>query len=278
VPELRPRRVGELLDLLFEFLRSRFATYVGISALLWLPMRAAQPFLGLHNWLGPDGSGPSGGFFLGFLFNTFGSFVMTSLEVSVLAVLVSAEFQGRPVSGLHAIRHALGRLFAVALIAVLGGVLTSIGCLCFAVPGIVLMWLLYLAPALCVIEDLGVAESFSRSVELAGRRFVPWIPYALATFLVGLPFASLAGLVDNPDVRSWMIERLPLSASVFGHARWVEQLFVRLLRRVLFLGAGIGYAGGPGRRDLRRSDVHRTDHRGGAFLPVDRFVGQCDGL
>jgi hypothetical protein len=250
VPELRPRRVGELLDLLFEFLRSRFATYVGISALLWLPMRAAQPFLGLHNWLGPDGSGPSGGFFLGFLFNTFGSFVMTSLEVSVLAVLVSAEFQGRPVSGLHAIRHALGRLFAVALIAVLGGVLTSIGCLCFAVPGIVLMWLLYLAPALCVIEDLGVAESFSRSVELAGRRFVPWIPYALATFLVGLPFASLAGLVDNPDVRSWMIERLPLSASVFDWVMvFVTAAFMGVAASIRGVAVTLWYFDARARRD-----------------------------
>jgi len=215
VPDLRPRGVGELLDLAFEVLRSRFGTYVGISALIWLPLRAAQPFIGTHQWLGEDGGGPSIGLFFGFLFNLGGALVLAFLEVSVLAVLVAGHLEGKPVTALGALRHALSRLFSVGVIAILGGLLTAVGTACLCLPGIALMWLLYLAPAVCVIENVGIAESISRSFELAGRRFLPWIPVALATTLVGLPFTSLGSVVDDPNGRSWMIENLPMSAAAF---------------------------------------------------------------
>ncbi|MFN0007348.1 MAG: hypothetical protein ACKVXR_05520 [Planctomycetota bacterium] len=210
VPNLRPRGVGELLDLAFEVLRSRFGTYVGIAALIWLPMRAAQPFIGMHQW-----ETPNAGMFLGFFFNTGGALVLAFLEVSVLAALVAAHLEGRSITPFGALRHALSRLFSVGVIAVLGGMLTAVGYFCLCVPGVVLTWLLYLAPAVCVIENVGVAESISRSFELAGRRFLPWIPLALATFLLGLPFASVASVADTPEARAWMIENLSMPAFAF---------------------------------------------------------------
>ena len=215
IPGLRPRGVGELLDLAFDVLRTRFGTYVGISALIWLPFRAAQPFVGMHRWMGPDAADPSASLFFGFLFNTGGAIVLSFLEVSVLAYLVAGHLESRPVTAFGALRHALARLFPVCIIALLGGILTTFGFACLCLPGILLTWLLYLAPAVCMIEDLGVAESLSRSFELAGRRFLPWIPLATCAGLVGLPFASVAGVVDNPDARSWIIERLPMSAATF---------------------------------------------------------------
>jgi len=215
VQDLRPRGGGELLDQAFEILRSRFGTYVGISTLIWLPMRAAQPVIGIHNWMGPGAGDPSAGLFLAFLFNFIGALVLAFLEVSVLAVLVAGHLEGRRVTAFGALRHAFSRLFPVGVVALLGGILTTFGYLCLCLPGILLTWLFYLAPAVCVIENVGIAESISRSFELAGRRFLPWIPLAGVTFLVGFPFASVAGAVDNPDARSWMIEQLPLSAAAF---------------------------------------------------------------
>jgi len=216
VPDLRPRGVGELLDLGFEVLRARFGTFVGVSALIWFPLRAAQPLLGLHRWMGPDAGEPSpSGLILGFVFNTSGSFVVAFLEASVLAILVASHLQGRRTSAREALRRGFSRLLSVGMIALLGGILTSLGFLCLCIPGIALTWLFYLAPAVCVIEDLGIGESLSRSFELAGRRFLPWIPFAGAAFLVGLPFASVTWFADDPNGRAWMIERLPLSASGF---------------------------------------------------------------
>jgi hypothetical protein len=165
--------------------------------------------------MGPGAGDPSAGLFLGFLFNTGGALVLAFLEVSVLSILVAGHLEGRRVSAFGALRLALSRLVSVGLIAFLGGILTTFGFACLCLPGVLLTWLLYLAPAVCVIENLGVAESISRSFELAGRRFLPWIPLAGATFLIGLPFASVAAAVDNPDARSWIIERLPMSAAAF---------------------------------------------------------------
>lgn len=210
VPNLRPRGVGELLDLAFEVLRSRFGTYVGIATLIWLPMRATQPFVGMHQW-----GTPSAGWFYGFLFNLGGALVLAFLEVSVLAVLVAGQLEGRRVSVRGALRQAFSRLFSVGVIAILGGLLTLFGCLCLCLPGILLMWLLYLAPAVCVIENVGVIESVSRSFELAGRRFLPWIPLALAALLLGLPFTLIVSVVDDPRGRSWLIESLSMSAYAF---------------------------------------------------------------
>ena len=215
VPDLRPRGVGELLDLAFEILRTRFGTYVGITALLWLPMRAAQPFVGMHRWMSPGAVDTSGGWFLGFLFNTGGALVLAFLEVSVLSLLVAGHLEGRRVTAFGALRRSFARLVPVAVVALLGGILTTFGFACLCVPGIFLTWFLYLAPVVCVIENLGPGESISRSFELAGRRFLPWVAFAGAAFLLGLPFSSVAGVVDQPDARAWMIERLSMSAAAF---------------------------------------------------------------
>jgi len=103
----------------------------------------------------------------------------------------------------------------IRVLAVLGVILTTFGFACLCLPGVLLTWLLYLAPAVCMIENVGVAESISRSFELAGRRFLPWIPLAGTAWLLGVVFESVAGVVDQPEARAWMIERLSVSAGAF---------------------------------------------------------------
>jgi hypothetical protein len=248
--DLRPRRVGELLDLAFEVLRSRFGTYVGVGAAVWFPMRATQPFLGMHQWMGPGAGDLSPGLIFGFLFNTGGAIVLTFFEVSVFAVLVASHLQGRDVPIRTALRRAGGRLFPVCVIALLAGILTTIGSCACILPGILLTWLFYLAPAVCVIENAGVGESLSRSFELAGSRFLPWIPYALAAFFLGLPFASLAGLVDNPEIRAWMIDKLPLSPLAFDWTMvFVSSLFNGVAAAIRGVVVTVWYFDARARRD-----------------------------
>ena len=44
-----------------------------------------------------------------------------------------------------------------------------------------------------------------------------------------IPFASLGGLVDNPQIRAWMIDQLPMSPSAFD---WTMVFFSSLFNGV----------------------------------------------
>ena len=213
--ELRPRTVGELLDLAFGLLRSRFGTYVGLCALMWFPVRAAQPFIGAGKLMGVGGNDFSWGVLLGLSFTLLATAVVTFFEISVLSILVASSYSGRRIAVSGALRHAASRFLSVLLIAIVGGILESMGWICFCLPGLLLAWLLYLAPAVCVIEDANVPESFARSVELSWPRILPWMGLAGVSALAALPFGSLAGIVDNREARAWLVEAVPLSASAF---------------------------------------------------------------
>jgi hypothetical protein len=220
-PDLRPRSVGELLDLAFEVLRSRFGTYVGVSAALWVPVRIAQPFIGLHNWTQPGDPTFLFGAALGVLFTFLSTAMITVLEVSLVSLLVAAKLEGRTLSLPEAFRRALSRFFSVALIAFVSAILTTLGfaCICvLSLPGLYLTWKLYLAPAVCVIENAGVGESLSRSFELSRGRFPAWFALALVAYLFALPFASLTGFADNPNLRAAAIDQLGVSSTIFDWA------------------------------------------------------------
>jgi hypothetical protein len=121
----------------------------------------------------------------------------------------------------------------------------------------------------CVIENAGIAQSISRSFELAGRRFLPWIPIALATFLLGLPFTGMAAAVDDPTGRAWFLESLSVPAWAFD---WTIRDFPLLRRRGgdprrRRHGVVLRLPRAPGRRGSRGADRARR-----------RLVAHGDGL
>jgi hypothetical protein len=219
VPGIRPRRVGEVLDVATEVFRARFGTYVGLSTLLWLPVYVVQSFLVVAEWTPGDVPFQTAGFFLGFLVTLFATGVVSVLDNAIVARLVADELAGRGVSIGDAVKNALSRGFAISVIAFVNSTLTTFGCFCMILPGILIAWQLYLAPAICVIEDAGIGESFARSSHLARGRLGPWLGLFVVAFLLLLPFTLVAGVSDRPDLRATALGSLGIPALAYDCAR-----------------------------------------------------------
>lgn len=219
VPRLWPRRVGEILDVAAEVFRSRFGVYVGISAALWVPVYLLQPLLFPEAEAPVPGTAPSSAFLAGFLTSVLATIVVSVLDNAIVARLVAAQLSGASLTVPAAIRGVLARSFAIGVIACASSVLTGTGCLCFFVGAFLVAWRLYLAPAVCVIEDAGVAESLSRSFALSRGRFFPWLGMVVVSFLLLLPFSGMAAVADRPDVRVWALHQLGIPALAYDCAR-----------------------------------------------------------
>jgi hypothetical protein len=216
-----PRGVGEMLDLALEVFRARFGTLVGLSALLWVPVRIAQPFIGLHRWGERSPEDASIALVFSLLFNTISASVVTALVNALVALLVAAHLEGRELSYLDALRSAVSRSFALLLIAFLSAVLTSAGlfCVCLlCLPGVYLAYKLFAAPVVCVVERAGVADSLSRSFELARDRLLPWLGLTVVVFFLTLPLGSVSALTDDVNLHDWLVRTLGISGSALDWA------------------------------------------------------------
>ena len=80
----------------------------------------------------------------------------------------------------------VGRVLALVGIAIVSGILTGVATLFFIIPGIYVGLRLSLAPAACVIDDLGVADSLSESWDVAHGNLLKLFGIQLATGLVSL--------------------------------------------------------------------------------------------
>jgi hypothetical protein len=207
-----------MLDLGLEIFRSRFGILVGLSVLLWMPVRLAQPFIGLHRWAERGAEDASIGLAFGFLFKSLSTLVVSALVNAFVAMLVSAHVEARELPALEALRQAFSRTIALLLIAVLGGILTTAGFACLCIPGVFFAYKVYLAPVVCVVEGTGVAESLSRSFELTRERFLPWAGLIVVVTLLTFPLTSVAAAVDDPNVRELVIQQLGTSGALFDWA------------------------------------------------------------
>lgn len=87
----------------------------------------------------------------------------------------------------------VGRLLALVGIAIVSGILTFVAALFLIIPGIYVGLRLSLAPAACVIDDLGVGDSLSESWDVAQGNLLKLLGIQLATGLASV--AVLAVLV-----------------------------------------------------------------------------------
>ncbi len=229
---MRPRRIGELLDVATEVFCGRFALYVGISALLWLPVYAVRPLL-VPEELARDAS-RTGELFLGFFVTMLAMLVVTALVSAIIARLVASELGGGAVSVGAALRGVLARSLSIAVLAAVNG-LATLGFACFCLPGFFLLFKVWLAPAVCVIEDVGVAKSLERSVHLSRERFGSWLGIFVTATVLLVPFSWMAGLLDYPGFRDSALRRLGLSRFEYDVAR--------IAFSALFTGVATAYRG-----------------------------------
>jgi len=166
---LRPLTLGELLDRAFQLYRSRFAIFVGIAAVAYLPAFVLQT---ATIWA-PKAISPAAGILagVGYLVLIIVRLLAVAAATSATIVVVSAAYLEQPITVREAYRRVSGMLFRVFFIMIGAGIGIGLGTLLLIVPGIILFLMWALAIPVAVLEDTGLGESLSRSRQLtAGHR------------------------------------------------------------------------------------------------------------
>ncbi len=188
---LRPLTLGELLDRAFQLYRSRFAVFVGIAAVAYLPLFVVQAG---NLWL-PKIVSPSVhtavaiGMVIGILLRLLAVAAATSATI----IVVSAAYLEQPITMGEAYSRVSGTFIRIFFIMWGMGIGIGIGLILLIVPGIILFLMWGLTIPVAVLEDLGLGDSLSRSRQLtAGHRFRVLAIYGLYFALV---FSAEAGLL-----------------------------------------------------------------------------------
>ncbi len=172
---LRPLSTGELLDRTFSIYRSHFGLFVGIFSLPYLIVLVFQcaglvfqsPVPQLSNIL------------LTSLWAIAGwvlSIVSSAASQAATVVAVSNIHLERPASISDSFNAVKNQIFAVVGISLLVALVGGLACLALIVPGVILFVMWSLSIPAKVLENKGVLEAMSRSMELTkggrGRIFV----------------------------------------------------------------------------------------------------------
>jgi hypothetical protein len=172
---LRPLSTGELLDRTFSLYRSHFGLFVGIFA---IPHLVVLGFQLLHLAVTrPDIRFPN---VFATLLWTFGALflaaIMGAASQAAAVVAVSELHLNRPASMADSFNRIKGHLLGVIGISILVGLGVGAGLIALIVPGVLLAIIWCLSVPAKVLEDKGVIDSMSRSVDLTkndwGRIFV----------------------------------------------------------------------------------------------------------
>lgn len=120
------------------------------------------------------------------------TYTLSFLFQAVVVYIVYQSLRGRSAPAGEAMRRGLARFVPVLLSSLASGLAVGLGTMLFVVPGLILMCVLAVVIPACVVEKLGVADSFRRSMELTqGNR----LRIFLLFLVVGLLNALLVGAV-----------------------------------------------------------------------------------
>jgi hypothetical protein len=183
---LRPLSTGELLDRTFSLYRSHFGLFVGIFALPYLVVLAYQCIGLVFQSPSPQLSN-----MLTTMIWSMGSLLLT-LMVSAASqaatiVAVSNLHLDRPASVADSFARVKGNFLGVMVLSFIVSLVSFLACFAFIVPGVMLFIMWSLAVPVKVLENQGIFDSMSRSMELTkgGRARI----FVIALLILLLVFA-----------------------------------------------------------------------------------------
>jgi len=222
LPTLRPLRLGELLDQAIRLYRRNFLTFIGIIALVYVPLTVlstaatavmSSSLLRVAGSNSPREIFTSYGYWLGLLSTLVLLFVRYILVQGVasgaLTRAVADQYLGRQTGILEAYREIggvwgslLGALFFIILVYFVAtlwwilvpcvGWFTGLGMTAFLTGAIN-----PLVPSVVVLERQGAVEAVRRAWQLARRRFWPVFGYVMVLYLFSVIIVSGPSLVIN---------------------------------------------------------------------------------
>lgn len=190
---LRPLSTGELLDRTFSLYRTHFGLFVGIFAIPHLVVLGVQllqlavtrPATRVPNVLAS---------ILWFVVIAFVGLVMFAASQAASVVAVSELHLNRPASVADSFSRVKGHLLGVIAISLVVGIGVGAGAVALFVPGILLAIIWSLSVPAKVLENKGVFDSMSRSVDLTkndwGRIFIVMLLVAVLSWGVRLLFQA----------------------------------------------------------------------------------------
>jgi len=211
LPSLRPLRLGELLDQAIRLYRRNFLTFVGIIALVYVPLMILQTasttilsssFSSLRNSSSPEAIFTNYAYWGGMLSTIVVGFLqfifVSGIATGALTRAVADNYLGKTTSILDAYRgigkswlSLIGGLLFVGLLIIVAvlwwiivpcvGWFTGFGMLVFLGAAISPM----VAPVV-VLEKKGALDSVRRAWDLVRRRFWPILGYILVLYVFNL--------------------------------------------------------------------------------------------
>jgi hypothetical protein len=185
---LRPLSTGELLDRVFSLYRSHFGLFIGIFA---LPHLAVLAFKCLGLAFQPSGP-PMAHLFarLPWIYGAlFLSLIFGAVSQAATVLAVSQVHLDRPASVVSSFSRIKGHILGVIGISLIVSVAGGMALLALIVPGVFLFMIWSLSIPAKVLEDKGVFDAMSRSIDLTqGSRW--------RIFVIGVLFFVLALAVN----------------------------------------------------------------------------------
>lgn len=195
IPNLRPMRMGQILDQAARLYRSNFATFMGIVALVQAPIALLQVLINLAS---ASESGLPVVSFGGTLLTTLLSFIFVQgIGTAAMTRAVADNYLGEKTSALDAYRKIgrgwlslLAALFILGLIGIVAAIWLLVPCIgWFTGVGILFYLSLVIAPLIApiiVLEKANAGAGWRRAWQLARQRFWWMLGYFIVLYLFNL--------------------------------------------------------------------------------------------
>jgi hypothetical protein len=208
IPTLRPLRLGELLDRAIRLYRANFLTFIGIIAVVYVPLTVLQTAASalvsssmFGSFSTPEEIFSNSAYWIGILSSVVLALVqfvlVQGIATGALTRAVADNYLGKKTSILDAYRGIgkswltlIGALLFVGLIAIVLLIWWLVPCIGW-VTGLGMLFFLLsvvnpLVPPVVVLENQGVLNSIQRAWSLARRRFWPVLGYVVVLALFSL--------------------------------------------------------------------------------------------
>lgn len=205
--ELRPRTVGEILDVAFKLYTSHVRKLLIIAAVVFVPIGIIQLFVASGSgftsmdFLDPDalaaGELPRG--FTAFIGGTLAlsliSLIGTLFVQGASIKLFAGAFQGIEQSWQESVRFGIDKSLLILGTALLSALGSGIGLIFCLVPGIWLWTSWYVAIPSLLVEGTRPVAALTRSFRLVKQRFWPVLGVGVLAWLISQVVVQLLGLV-----------------------------------------------------------------------------------
>ena len=220
-PVLRPLRLGELLDQAIRLYRRNFITFIGIIAVIYIPLMILQTastalmtssMTGLATARRPEEIFSNYGYWAGLLSTFILAFVqfilVQGIATGALTRAVTDNYLGKQTSILDAYRglkdswiSLLGALLTIILLLIALSIWTAVPCIgWFTGPGMVAFLMAAISPLVApvvVLEKQSALASIRRAWDLARRRFWPVLGTVFVLYLFSLLIVNGPAAIVN---------------------------------------------------------------------------------